>query len=92
MKYRPRTITDDVLEAVARGIDSKIIRYLGIMHQRVAYAEWGNYGEWDYKALDEIAKELQLKGDVPQHELLDACLLCIRYRLTGHRKEKIRVA
>lgn len=96
MTYRYRTMTDDVLEAIQRGIDPDVIRELGVLYDALEEKYWegihGDYG-WDHATIRKIADTLKLSP----HDIRDGydmameCFKCIRYRLTGHRKTRIKV-
>lgn len=95
MTYRHRTMTDDVLDALARGIDPDEIRALGVLYDTLEEKYWegmhSDYG-WDHTAIRAVADALKLSPDDirDDHDLAMDCFKCIRRRLTGHNKTRIK--
>lgn len=93
---RYRTHTDDVIDAVKRGVDIEVIRELGVLYDLVVF------GEHQFEAEDSLsmgyageaitkvsqALNINLSWSWGQNDI-NACYLEIRYRLTGHREMTI---
>ena len=95
MTYRYRTMTDDVLEALQRGVDVAEIRELGVLYDTLEEKYWegmhSDYG-WDHATIRAVADTLKLSPDDirDDHDLAMDCFKCIRRRLIGRYKTRIK--
>ena len=93
---RDRTQTDDVIEAMQRGVDIAVIRELGVIYDDLRGCLLDDHaGYWDSDHVREIAIKLNIddpRQDVSRdYTFIDMCFSEIRFRLTGHRNEEIEV-
>lgn len=100
MTTRQRTITDDVIEAMQRGVDHEYIRKLGEYHALLtdAYAQFRYHinGPYGSPYLHKLAREIlgadvysELDEIMETGPLIEETFSVIRFRLTGHRDDEI---
>lgn len=100
MMLRPRTHTDDVIDAMKRGVDEKIIRELGVFyHQFVELCHQKDYqpdGVYLTPHVHNLAKTILSEElyegmrDNTQGVVWEV-FMTIREKLTDHRNEEIEI-
>ena len=94
MSIRARTITDDVIEAITRGVDLTVIRKMGVLYDTAIYLQYlyahDRSGDMMSSNSDrthrELCDELGIEPPISSYEAnITTCILEIRYRLTGHK-------